>query len=151
MPAERDAIVDAVVDGSRLLIAIAARSLAEAGGAVTLTQYRSLALLASRGPQGVASLAEALGVTPPTVSRLCDRLVRKGMVRRRTDRHDRRHVRVALTPTGRQLVDAVTQKHRVEIARALGLIDAEGRRSLALTLRELSAAAHRGLEAGSGW
>ena len=45
---------------SRVLVAIAARSLADAGEEVTLTQYRSLVVLASRGPQGVAALAEAV-------------------------------------------------------------------------------------------
>ena len=47
-------MVDAVLTASRVLVAIAARSLADAGEEVTLTQYRSLVVLASRGPQGVA-------------------------------------------------------------------------------------------------
>ena len=96
-------MVDAVLTASRVLVAIAARSLADAGEEVTLTQYRSLVVLASRGPQSVAALAEAVAVTPPTASRLCERLVRKGLVRRRADRRDRRQVRVGLTETGRRL------------------------------------------------
>ena len=74
----RDSMVDAVLSASRVLVAIAARSLADAGEDVTLTQYRSLVILASRGPQSVAALAEAVSVTPPTASRLCERLVKKG-------------------------------------------------------------------------
>ena len=93
-------MVDAVVTASRVLVAMAARSLADVGEEVTLTQYRSLVVLASRGPQGVAALAEAVAVTPPTASRLVDRLVRKGLVRRRADRHDRRQVRIGLTEAG---------------------------------------------------
>ncbi|MGH9088236.1 MAG: MarR family transcriptional regulator, partial [Acidimicrobiales bacterium] len=69
VPSERDEIVDAVLNASRVLVSIAAHSLADVGEEVTLTQYRSLVVLASRGPQGVASLAQALGVTPPTASR----------------------------------------------------------------------------------
>jgi hypothetical protein len=72
-------MVDAVLTASRVLVAIAARSLADAGEEVTLTQYRSLVILASRGPQSLAALAEAVAVTPPTASRLCERLVRKGL------------------------------------------------------------------------
>ena len=45
---------------------------------VTLTQYRTLVVLASRGPQGLAGLADAVGVTPATATRMCDRLVKKG-------------------------------------------------------------------------
>ena len=67
-----------MLSASRVLVAIAARSLADAGDEVTLTQYRSLVVLASRGPQTMATLAEAVAVTAPTASRLCDRLVKKG-------------------------------------------------------------------------
>lgn len=152
-PAERDEIVDAVLNASRVLVAMAARSLADVGEEVTLTQYRSLVVLASRGPQGVASLAQALGVTPPTASRLCERLVRKGLVRRRTDRHDRRQVRVALSASGRQLVDAVTERRRDEITQLLASIDPSARGSLAAGLRQLSEAAGEVPEQDwtSGW
>ncbi len=46
-----DHLVDAVLSASRVLVAIAARSLADVGEEVTLTQYRSLVVLASRGPR----------------------------------------------------------------------------------------------------
>jgi DNA-binding MarR family transcriptional regulator len=137
----RDSVVDAVLTASRVLVAIAARSLAEVADEVTLTQYRSLVVLASRGPQSVAVLAEELGVTPSTVSRLCDRLVRKGLVRRREDRRDRRAVRLALTPAGRELVDAVTDRRRAEIATLLDGIVEEEQRSLVQALRRLALAA----------
>ena len=81
-PPGQDQLVDAVLNASRVLVAIAARSLADVGEEVTLTQYRSLVVLASRGPQGVAALAEAVSVAPPTASRMCDRLVKKGLVTR---------------------------------------------------------------------
>ena len=115
---DEDAVIDAVLTASRVLVAIAARSLADAGEEVTLTQYRALVMLASRGPQSIAALAEELAVTPPTASRLCERLVRKGLVRRRTDRRDRRQVRIALTEAGRLLIDTVTEHRREEIADA---------------------------------
>jgi DNA-binding MarR family transcriptional regulator len=134
-------VVDAVLTASRVLVAVAARSLSEAAEEVTLTQYRSLVVLASRGPQSVAALAEELAVTPSTASRLCERLVRKGLVARREDPHDRRAVRVALTAEGRALVDAVTERRRAEIARLLDAVPADARRSLVDALQLLAAAA----------
>jgi DNA-binding MarR family transcriptional regulator len=110
-----DSVVDAVLSASRVLVAVAARSLADVAEEVTLTQYRTLVVLASRGPQNLAGLAEAVGVTPATATRMCDRLVRKDLVRRRTERDDRRQLRVALTAKGRSLVDAVTDRRRREI------------------------------------
>lgn len=139
--AERDAMVDAVLSASRVLVAIAARSLADAGEEVTLTQYRSLVVLASRGPQGVAALAEAVAVTPPTASRLVDRLIKKGLVRRRTDRNDRRQVRIALTEPGRALIEAVSKRRRREIAELLSTIAPETQRSVVDALAQLAAVA----------
>ena len=134
----QDLMVDAVLSASRVLVAIAARSLADAGEEVTLTQYRSLVVLASRGPQGVAALAEAVAVTAPTASRLVDRLVKKGLVRRRTDRQDRRQVRIALTETGRHLVDTVSARRRQEIAALLATIAPETQRSVVEALSQLT-------------
>jgi DNA-binding MarR family transcriptional regulator len=146
-------MVDAVLTASRVLVAIAARSLADAGEEVTLTQYRSLVILASRGPQSLAALAEAVAVTPPTASRLCERLVRKGLVRRRSDRSDRRQVRVALSAAGQSLVDAVTARRRREIADLLASVPAKDQRSVVAALRQLAASAGEVPEQdwSSGW
>ena len=138
---EEGPVLDAVLTASRALVAMAARSLADVGEEVTLTQYRSLVVIASRGPQGVASLAEAVAVTAPTASRLVDRLVRKGLVRRRADRHDRRQVRIALTEAGRALVDQVSERRRREIAALLGSIPPDVLQPMATGLRHLAAAA----------
>lgn len=137
-PQTEEQVVDAVLSASRVLVAIAARSLADVGEEVTLTQYRSLVVLASRGPQGVAALADAVSVTPPTASRMCDRLIKKGLVTRRTDRRDRRQVRIALSPGGRRLVDAVTARRRLEIEQLVASIPTESRSGVVEALRHLS-------------
>jgi DNA-binding MarR family transcriptional regulator len=136
-----DTIVDAVLTASRVLVAVAARSLGEVADEVTMTQYRSLVVLASRGPQSVAALAEAVGVTPPTATRMCDRLVRKGLVLRRHDRNDRRLIRLTLAKKGRDLVAEVTERRRTEIAGLLGAIPAGQQAGLVDALRHLSEAA----------
>lgn len=115
-------VVEAVLGASRVLVAVAARSLAEVAEEVTLPQYRALIVLAAKGPQRVAALAEALNVTPPTATRMCDRLVRKRLVRRRTSRDDRREIRLSLTTAGQALVAEVTARRRAEIAQLLARI-----------------------------
>lgn len=115
--ATRDDVVDAVLAASRALVAVAARSLAAAPEEISLPQYRALVVLASRGRSRAQDLAALLEVTPSTGSRMVDRLVRKGLVRRRPVEGDRRAVDLEPTATGRELVDAVTQARRQEIAR----------------------------------
>ncbi len=137
---ERDA-VEAVLTASRALVAVAARSLASLADEVTLAQYRSLVVLASRGPQGLAPLAESLSVSPSTATRMCDRLVRKGLITRQVDEEDRRLVRLQLSASGRRLVEAVTRRRRAEIASVLAALSAEEQRAIAESLNRLAAAA----------
>lgn len=138
---DRTGVVEAVLGASRVLVAVAARSLAEVAEEVTLPQFRALVVLASRGPQRVASLAEALGVTPPTATRMCDRLVRKGLVRRRTGREDRRQVNLTVTPTGRQLVAEVTERRRREIEQLLRDVSPEDQAAMIELFGKLASAA----------
>ena len=140
-PQVADSVVDAVLSASRVLVAVAARSLADVAEEVTLTQYRTLVVLASRGPQNLAGLADAVGVAPATATRMCDRLVRKDLIRRRTERDDRRQLRVALTAKGRSLVDAVTGRRRQEIARIMSEIPVEQLAVLVQALGRFASAA----------
>jgi DNA-binding MarR family transcriptional regulator len=138
---DSEEIVDAVLSASRVLVAVAARSLGNVAEQVTLTQYRTLVVLASRGPQSLAELAEAVDVTPPTATRMCDRLIKKGLVVRRHERGDRRLIRLTLAKNGRELVDAVTQRRRAEITHLMAAVPPEQQVALVDSLRRLSAAA----------
>ena len=111
-----EAVVDAVLTASRTLIAVATSSLGAAAEDTTIAQYRALVVLASRGAQRMTDLAGALDVTPSTAGRMCDRLLRKGLIRRHRARADRRAVQVSITPAGRQVVDQATARRRALIA-----------------------------------
>jgi len=136
-----DELVDMVLAASRALVAVAARSLAAAGDEVTLPQYRALVVLAANGPQGTAELAAALAVNPSTATRMCDRLVRKGLVRRHRQAGDRRSVRITLTAPGRDLVAEVTRRRRAELARLLGALPADQHEPVIAAFRAFAAAA----------
>lgn len=136
-----DHLVEAFLTASRVLVAVAARSLAAGNADITLPQYRTLVVLASRGAQRVADLAELLGVNSSNATRNCDRLQRRGLVRRDRDTDDRRAVRVSLTPAGEHLVQQITRARRAEIARILGAMADKGRGPLLAALRAFADAA----------
>jgi DNA-binding MarR family transcriptional regulator len=130
-PLTRDQnLADAVLTASRVLVAVAARSLAAHEGEISLQQYRALVVLASRGSQRPVDLAQALAVDPSTATRLCDRLVRKRLITRRRHGEDRREVRLDLAAAGRRLVDSVTASRRAEIGRILAAVPADKRQRL---------------------
>ena len=136
-----DSVVDAVLSASRVLVAVAARSLSDIAEEVTLTQYRTLVVLASRGPQNLVGLAEAVAVTPATATRMCDRLVKKKLIVRQSEQDDRRQVRLALTKKGLKLVGAVTDRRRREIEAILRTIAPEEQTVLVQALSQFAAAA----------
>jgi DNA-binding MarR family transcriptional regulator len=131
----------AVLFASRALVAVAARSLSDIAEEVTLAQYRTLVVLASRGPQNLINLAEAIGVTPATATRMCDRLVTKKLIVREADQDDRRTIRIDLTKKGRRLVSDVTDRRREEIGAILESISPVDQVLFAKALSRFAAAA----------
>jgi len=148
-----DELVDTVLAASRALVAVAARSLAAAGEEVTLPQYRALVVLAARGPQGTADLAAALAVNPSTATRMCDRLIRKGLVRRHRQAGDRRTVRITLTAEGRDLVTEVSRLRRAELARLLAALPSDQHQPVIAAFEAFAAAAGELPQPGAalGW
>ena len=136
-----ESAVDAVLTASRTMIAVATMSLGTAAEETTIAQYRALVVLASRGPQRQVDLAAALGVTPSTAGRMCDRLVRKGLIRRHRTRADRRAVQVSITAAGRDVVDQATARRRALIAAILGRLPAGQQAAVADALRAFAEAA----------
>jgi DNA-binding MarR family transcriptional regulator len=133
-------VVDALLSASRAMVGLAARSLAGSGADVTLPQFRALVVLAARGPQRGADIAAELGVNPSTGTRMCDRLVRKGLVRRARTTGDRRVVRLTLTAAGRHLVTDVTHRRREELTRIVAAIPPRTHPTLVRALRAFTLA-----------
>lgn len=74
------------------------RAWAELG--LTTAQLRVMFLTRQRPGMTAGELATRLGVTPPTISGIVDRLEKLELLRREDDESDRRLVRNHLTPAG---------------------------------------------------
>ncbi len=83
---------------------------ADAWTQVTLTmpQFKILASVAAHGRLDSPSLVRRFGMLPSTLTRIVDRLVAKGLVRRGSDPKDRRVVYLETTPAGNELVRSLT-------------------------------------------
>jgi DNA-binding MarR family transcriptional regulator len=126
-----------------VFVGIAAEALFAVADDVTLPQYRVLVLLDDREPWTMGALAEQLGVSPSTATRVCDRLTQKRLIARRVDESDRRSVRVELTKRGRRLVDEVTREREAKVDEILERMSIAAKRRLAAALKEFGAAAGR--------
>jgi DNA-binding MarR family transcriptional regulator len=142
--------VDAVMSAARVLVAVTAQSVTSAEDQVTSPQLRVLVMIASRGPQNLASVAQALGVHPSNATRRCDKLVDAGLVHRSEDPADRRNLVLQLTPSGRHVVQQMTEHRRAAIEGVLAKMPAELRGDLVPALLAFAQAADE-LPADQAW
>jgi DNA-binding MarR family transcriptional regulator len=73
-------------------------------GSVSVVQLRALTVLHRLGQANLGALAEEMGVTVSTTSRLVDRLVTAGLVDRRVAAHTRREISLRLTRQGQAML-----------------------------------------------
>ena len=95
--------------GAKLALAFG-RELVRFG--VTLQEWRVLAALAARDGQRLSDLATLTSIDVSTLSRLVDRMRRKGLLARARANGDGRAVRLALTDAGRQRTRAIVPEAR---------------------------------------
>jgi DNA-binding MarR family transcriptional regulator len=89
---------------------------------LTFPQMIILGFLAD-GPQTVSGLSEMIQLTPGAVSRLIDRMVRKGLVSRREGEDDRRQKTLSLTPAGRRVRERIERARTGSFTAALAALD----------------------------
>ncbi len=141
-----DPVVDAVMRASRALVGITVRALSSVSDEVTLPQLRTLVVVSTQGAQTVSALAERLDVHASTMTRMCSRLVARGLVVRTPSALDRREVVIELTAQGQGLVDEVMDKRKREINAVVGRMTAEDRDRVVAALELFSHAADGQLE-----
>ena len=74
---------------------------------LTMPQLKVLLSLFVDGPLPCSSLAEAVGVSLPTMNGVLERLKERDLIARRPDRHDRRRILNSLTARGHELIDGL--------------------------------------------
>lgn len=141
--------VDAILSLSQAL----ARRMQAAGQRVWLNlhlsvpQLKVLFVLVASGPHSPSALAETLGVSPATVTGLCDGLVERGLALRESNRVDRRSVRVVATPEGEQLITDLWATHREQWTEIMQLLSEEEQKLVVEAFRTLL----RAVERAPGW
>jgi len=132
--------VEVVLAASRVLVGLAAQSLAPPAEGLSVPQLRALMIVATRGPMTLTTLAGDMAVHPSNATRACDRLVAAGLLDRRDNPADRRHVELTLTPAGRALIDDVVARRRSAIAAILDRMTPAHRQALSGALADFAAA-----------
>lgn len=77
-------------------------------------------LMKLREPVRLSDVQEGVLLSQPTLSRIVDRLVARGLVARCADEEDGRAVRLSLTDAGEDMQRKVGRAHARSVARELG-------------------------------
>ncbi|MFF8731940.1 MarR family winged helix-turn-helix transcriptional regulator [Streptomyces sp. NPDC015171] len=94
------------------------------------SQMRVLLMLEHQDGINLRTLADSLASTPPSTSRLCDRLVAAGLVERMVSPADRREVRLHLSSRGRVVLEDLRARREAELRAVLELMPAPKRAAL---------------------
>lgn len=137
---DSERVIGELLTASRLLVAIAARSLAAVEESLTLPQYRMLVVLDARGPVSLARMADLLDVNPSTALRMVERLSVAGMVEKIPNPENRREVLLRPTPSGWQVVRQVNANRRKQMAAIVETLDPQSREDLITALRKFTEA-----------
>jgi MarR family 2-MHQ and catechol resistance regulon transcriptional repressor len=93
---------------------------------IGFSDFAALEVLLHKGPTPVNEIGRLVRLTSGSITSAVDRLERKGLVERRTDKADRRSRVVHLTPSGRTLIARAFADHEMAMQRAAaGLTPAE--------------------------
>jgi len=111
---------------------------------ITHSQWFILKILEHFKERSIKEVAETLGTSSSAATQLVDGLVRRGYVTRQEDLHDRRSVRLELSPSGKKHIAAMNEKRLTEMAWLFdALTDRELEEYLRLQKKILSKFAHK--------
>jgi DNA-binding MarR family transcriptional regulator len=103
---------------------------------LTVPQFRSLVIIERAAGTSLTGVAEHLGLTPPSASKLIDGLSNRGMVTRRESLGDRHRVTLEITAEGAQALASARGEAQKSLSRLLGALEGE---ELSAVIRAMSA------------
>jgi DNA-binding MarR family transcriptional regulator len=108
------------------------------GGGGSLGRFKTLGILASRGPIRAGELASLCGTTPSAMTDVIEGLVADGHVRRIDDPSDRRAVVVELTDKGHAERDRIGELMTLAMVRVFDGVSAEHKIRLRAAIADLN-------------
>lgn len=89
------------------------------GADISIPQFRTLRFIQRNPDSSLSKLAEHLGLTLPSVSKLVDGLVKQKLINRQESTHDRRRLTLVLTQSGESIIDTARAGTQANIAKTL--------------------------------
>ena len=109
----------------------------ERGTNLSIPQFRALRFVQTNPNTSLTSLAEHLGLTLPSVSKLVDGLVKQELVERSESSADRRRMTLTLTPSGESIVNQSRASAQASLAKTLKALSESDIETIAFAMQVL--------------
>ena len=103
----------------------------------TMLEFETLKFVKDAGRPHMREVAKAFHVTPPAATLMIDGLVRAKLLSRVLDPKDRRSVRVAVTPKGKQILERGINKKVSEMKKMFGALTPVERTHFVAALKKI--------------
>ena len=107
------------------------------GANLSVPQFRSLGYLSRESGASLSDVAEHVGLTLPSMSKMIDGLVERRLVRRGISRRDRRQITLALSALGRATLRRARARAQARVAEMLGVLSENERISVIRAMEAL--------------
>jgi DNA-binding MarR family transcriptional regulator len=104
---------------------------------LSVPQFRTLSYIDRNSGASLSAVAEHIGLTLPSMSKIVDGLVARKLVSRQTHHDDRRRMTLALTEHGRSALTVSREATRNCLAQALGNLSSADRSTIATAMNLL--------------
>jgi len=104
---------------------------------LSVPQFRALTFLRRRQGASLSDVAEHVGLTLPSMSKMIDGLVARRLVSRQTHPEDRRRVTLTLTARGQTVLQVAYEATRTCLAERLAALSASERATVARAMGSL--------------
>lgn len=139
-PASAEATASLLLDAVPLIMRlIRAEMRSHRSPDLSVPQFRALLYIHQHAGTSLSSVADHLGLTLSTTSKLVERLVLRGLVVRASAPHDRRRMALFLTEDGAAILSTAADATLATLAGRLAVLDAAERSAVADALRLLQA------------
>ncbi|HUI06789.1 MAG TPA: MarR family winged helix-turn-helix transcriptional regulator [Verrucomicrobiae bacterium] len=104
---------------------------------LSVTQFRVLLFISRCRGSSLSAVADHVGLSLPSVSRMADNLATRGLLVRRPRPDDRRGISLRVTPRGERAVRAALNATQADLAEKLGRLNGQQRTVVVRSMQAL--------------
>lgn len=120
MPKHLDSCAQALMDTApQIMQSIRVEMRRGRGSDISIPQFRTMRFIQRNPDSSLSALADHLGLTLPSVSKLVDGLVKQKLISRNESAEDRRKITLVLTESGNIIVDSARTEARAHLVEKL--------------------------------